>query len=58
MSLEQIMIGRKEYDLLKIYEKDAKALMKYLVIKHHDIYMKFMKMKMDNLERNLGDKRK
>ncbi len=56
MNLGEIVIGEKEYELLKVYKRDAKAVMKYLAINHHDIYMKFIEIKIKNIE-NLAQKK-
>lgn len=50
-SLEEITLPRLEYEILKIFEKDAKEIMKFLAINHHNIYMEIISNKLVEVER-------
>jgi len=56
MVLEKITIPKEEYNLLKIYERDAFAITKFLAINHHDIYMNLMTDKLSKIEDRLREK--
>ena len=56
MTLEKITISKEEYNLLKIYEKDALAIMRFLAINHHNIYMNLMTDKLSKIEDRLKEK--
>jgi hypothetical protein len=45
-----VKITEYEFKLLKIYERDCKALMKFLSINHGDIYNSFIEFKLKKIE--------
>jgi len=52
--LEKITITKEEYNLLKIYERDVKWLVKNLAINHHQEYMNFLNIRMKKLENKIN----
>mgnify|MGYP001618737936 CR=1 FL=1 len=53
MKSKLVKIAEEDFKLLKIYERDCKALMKFLAINHRDIYNNFLRIKLDNIEKQL-----
>jgi len=45
-----VKIAEEEYDLLKIYKRDAQEIMKFLAINHHNIYMDICWSKLRKIE--------
>jgi len=47
---ELVEITEEEYALLNVYKRDAHEIMKFLAIKHHDIYMDICSSKLRKIE--------
>ena len=45
-----VKITEEEYELLKIYKRDAQKIMKFLALNHHDIYMDICWSKLRKIE--------
>ena len=54
-TIEKITIPKNEYDLLKIYEEDIKAITKFLAINHSDIYMSIINFKMERVKQEIKE---
>jgi len=45
-----IKITEEEYELLKVYKRDAQKIMKFLALNHHNIYMDICWSKLRKIE--------
>jgi hypothetical protein len=53
MTNKLVRITDLEYKELILYKRDCEALLKFLAINYSDIYMSFIKIKMENVEKRL-----
>ncbi len=54
--LEQmIKIPKEEYYELEVYKKHCSAVMKFLAMNHHDIYMSVMNNLIDEVEERINE---